>query len=266
MWKRDSYYSIPVAERMVFQEKLERVYLTYGKHIEVLTNFDFFTPNDIAYMQVDHDNGEFISAKLVCGRFWYEEDNICPIIAMTHELGHYVDLAENFNFDFPKYRSIGVFEFEVRAWEHAIKFCNDIGITDKYPHAIYAYAKTCLTGYFEGLRWEEFLNQDTFNNAMNRLMELLGLNEDIPEPEELKPKPSNPSFAEFLQSLNEARTEERAKRHQRQGNPLSWVWTWGDDEPAPKEDTRTPLERKRDMQRNRQRQIKKAMRAKKWEL
>jgi hypothetical protein len=265
MWKNKSHYVVPVQERMEFQAKLERKYLSYGKHIEVIES-SFFKPRDIAYMEIKHDTGEI---GMACGEFWYDEDNICPIIAMTHELGHYIDFTTNFDSDYPKYKDFGIFNYEVRAWEFAIEICNEIGITPKYNKEFLVYARTCLKSYFDGLPWDEYVNYDTFENAINRLMVLLGL-EEVPEkPEVFQPKDSFMEIMEAFTREKHKMERERAERHQKQGRMIAKPmfdfgdvvkFPWEEDEPQ------TPLERKREMQRKRQQNIKKAMRAKKWEL
>lgn len=260
MWKRKSYFSVPVEERMEFQAKLERLYLSYGQHIEVIQEVTERNPLDSAHMQVKHtEDGEFdvySDIFLRCGAFWYEEDNILPLVAMTHELGHFVDMTQNFN-NFYEYKGIGLFEYEVRAWEYAVKFCNELGISQKYGEQIVVYARTCLKTYFDFINshWFEYMNQETFDEGINRLVELLGLDCEPSEPEEIQPW--------WVSYKPQPVEEKRAIRHQEQGRR---VVSFNPVIETPKKKHQSPLERKREMQRNRQRQIKKAMRAKSWEL
>jgi hypothetical protein len=249
MWKRNSYYTIPVQERMEFQAKLERIYLAHGKHIEVIEE-TIFKPKDVAYMEVKHSEGMVVDTFMVCGQFWYEEDNICPIIAMTHELGHYVDLTVNHYGNFKEYREIGIFEYEVRAWEFAIEFCDAIGLTPKYGKELLTYARTCLKSYYDNLPWDEYVNQRTFDNAMKRLMIELGLEEEPEVPEELRPKPTTDSFSQFMEMWKRHVSEPPVYEFQRPKN----------------KEYKNPFERMQEQRVERQRQIKRGMRAKSWEL
>ena len=184
MWSNTvkNHYAISVEEREVYRSKLEAVIRKNGKVVNLLPRR---RGRDMAIMEVDHLRGEI---HLHCGTFWNEKDNLCPIVAMAHELGHYVDLRDNFHCIYSHYNGrLGVLQMEVRAWEYGFEFLKDI-LSDEHMKVAYVFAEKCLATYFD-YPWDHELDlmfefdgvPPTFLEAKNRIRKLVGLN---PLPEE----------------------------------------------------------------------------------
>jgi hypothetical protein len=254
MWieTKMDYFKIEREERLVLNHKLEEQYKAYGKYFEVLNNSPFFMDNRaMAYMEV---NQITLEVSFACGTFWYEEDNLCPVVAMTHELGHYIDLSENFGGRYNEYnRTLGTLELEVRAWEYGIKICEKLGLVERYKDMIFQYAHKCLGSYFNGWgigRRDHAFGFNgrrlSFEEAIQRIQQALGM-EITPQP---KPEPRDP----FLESL--ARLEELlgGGRRTAQFNPCEET------------EELTPLERVRKQKEKYRETVKKGMNVKPWEL
>ncbi|UKL30038.1 hypothetical protein [Bacillus phage PK2] len=256
MWikEKESFFRISREERQVYNFKLEELYKSYGKYIEVLEDKPnpFFMDNRaIAYLEFNHITNEM---ELKVGQFWYEEENLCPVIAMTHELGHYVDIRDNFNGDYLSYnRILGTLELEVRAWEHAIEFCKQLGILEKHSQMVYDYAVQCVGTYFSAWRLPNDSRfgftgrRPTFAEAKQRIAYALGM--EVPHEEEKQfVEPVN--LMEAWEQLKEAM---RGSRFVAEINPES-------------EEELTPLERVRKQKEKYRKTVKKGMGAKPWEL
>jgi hypothetical protein len=249
MWVKENFFKVNKEERQVFNHKLEELYKSHGHYIEVIENSPWFQDQRaIAYLEFNHRENEMT---FKCGTFWYEEENICPVIAMTHELGHYIDITENFNGDWLNYnRTLGTLELEVRAWERGIEFCKKLGL-DKYKEAILQYAHECLGSYFNAWylpndrRFNFTGRKPTFQEAMNRVRLALGL-----EPEAIREEPKN-DFLESLRRLEELIGDRRTV----QFNPCGET-----------EEELSPLERVKKRKEKYRQTVKKGMGAKTWEL
>jgi hypothetical protein len=250
MWLKTEkdYFQIAREERLELNLKLENLYKKYGKYIEVIQSSPYFMDERaIAYLEFNHIEKEMT---FKVGKFWYEEDNLCPVVAMTHELGHFIDIQENFNGDWIEYnRTLGTLELEVRAWERGIEFCRQLGILDKYSNMIFEYAEKCLDSYFSAWR----LPNDTrfnftgrkphFEEARQRVAYALGMNYEPRESNTVQPVDLWESFKELM----EAREREVAYN-------------------KPEEEEMTPLERVRKQKEKYRESVKKGMGAKQWEL
>jgi hypothetical protein len=256
MWIKKAFYQVPREERLEFNFKLEEVYKSYGKYIEIIeeTPFFFGNPDDIAYLEHNHMTGEF---HLKCGRFWFQEENLCPVVAMTHELGHYIDATQNFGGDMREYnRTLGTLEIEVRAWEFGIKVCRDMGLVNKYGQMIFDYAKECLESYFSAWSLPNDRHfgfngrRPSFTEAIQRLQQALGMEiktEYIETPKKQK------DFLDLLQELQEVMESRRVAE-----------CNLGQLELETEE--MTPLERVRKKKIEAKRNLKKSLGCKGWEL
>jgi hypothetical protein len=261
MWieTKMDFFKISREERLVFNFKLEELYKSHGKHFEVLTKpSNFFMDNRaIAYMEVNHLENE---VNFACGTFWYEEDNLCPVVAMTHELGHYIDLKENFNENYMEYnKQLGVLECEIRAWEHGIEFCKQIGIVERYGQMIFEYAHRCLSSYFNGFtaprdrRFGFTGRRPSFTEAVQRLQQALGMEINTAYIEE--PVKQSDPLSDVIARLEELLGERR--------NPVGECNLGGLDLET---EELTPLERVRKQKAKYRETVKKGMGAKSWEL
>lgn len=178
MWKNQYYYEVSVEERMVLNFRLEEAYKKRGVHITVETECNQFAPEPyMACMNYFHNIEEY---SFHCGSFWYEEQNILPVLAMAHELGHYIDVSENFYHNHKEYHStLGTRELEVRAWLHAVEVCKEIGFTRW--EVFYKYAMDCLSSYFNDpfgfmdYRWGYTGENPTLENGLMRIKEMIGI-------------------------------------------------------------------------------------------
>jgi hypothetical protein len=259
MWVNENfggaYYKVSREERQEFNFKLEEVYKSYGKYIEIIDqNPSFFgSQEDIAYLEHNHITGEFY---LKCGRFWYQEENLCPVVAMTHELGHYIDATENFGGNMNEYnRQLGTLELEVRAWERGIEICNKIGL-GKYRQMIFDYAEKCLGTYFNAWslpndRMFGFNGErPSFTQALNRIRTALGM-EVQPEPQRPE-RPQRPSLQDMWEELSR-QMEAQRRVAEVQFKPMDEL-------------ERTPLERVRYKKIQAKKNLKKSLGCKEWEL
>lgn len=164
--------------RSYFNEKLQEVYNAHGVNFMVHGKE---VGHDLAFVQYDHDTGEI---SIHCGDFWNNERDLSPVIAMAHELGHYLD-AQNFD-GFDDYSNrLGTKEMEVRAWEIGLAICMGIGLHD-FRQEILRYALDCLGTYFDG----SYLPLDvefgfkgqspTWLTASERLYRVVGLEPETP--------------------------------------------------------------------------------------
>jgi hypothetical protein len=252
MWvqtKKD-YFQIAKEERFELNYKLETLYRQHGHYIQVIENSPWFQDQRaIAYLEFNHMENEMT---FKCGTFWYEEDNLCPVVAMTHELGHFIDIKENFDGNWIEYnRTLGTLELEVRAWERGIEFCRQMGILDTYAQMIFDYAERCLDSYFSAWslpndrRFNFMGRKPSFEEARHRISNALGL--------EYKPREVQPPRDDFFESLR--RLEELiGERRTVQFNPC------GETEEM------TPLERVRKRKEKYRETVKKGMNVKPWEL
>lgn len=188
MWSEtmSNHFEINVEEREAYRSKLEAVINENGKVVHLLPAR---RGRDIAFMSVNHILGII---ELQCGTFWNEEDNLCPIVAMAHELGHYLDLKNNFNSIYSMYNGqLGVLGMEMRAWEYGFEVLKDI-LSDEHMKVAYEYAEKCLATYFHypwphelDDMWEFNGTPPTFQEAKNRLRKFVGLNPLVEEEKEL---------------------------------------------------------------------------------
>jgi hypothetical protein len=252
MWIKENHYVVSTEERQRLNVKLEEVYAQYGQVIRIERNPPSLWQDTraIAYLQCNHMTGELT---LHCGEFWEDEDNLCPVIAMAHELGHYMDVTENFFEDFTKYnQTLGTLELEVRAWEKAYYVLKAIDFN--HWEVFYSYAEKCLGSYFGGARWGGLPNDrrfnfqgksPTFTEGKNRLRSLVGM-ELIQEVEE----PQRPSIQDMWEELS---------RQFGGGRGIAQI--------QPKvEEELSPLDRMRKQKEKYRRSVKEGMGAKSWEL
>jgi hypothetical protein len=257
MWVNENfggaYYKVSREERQEYNFKLEEVFKSYGKYIEVIDqNPSFFgTQEDIAYMEHNHLTGEFY---LKCGRFWFQEENLCPVVAMTHELGHFIDATQNFNGDMRDYnKTLGTLELEVRAWEFGIKVCMDIGL-GKYKQMIFDYAEKCLGTYFNSWnlpndRMFGFTGErPSFTQALNRIRTALGMEVQPERPE----RPQRPSLQDMWEELSR-QMEAQRRVAEVQFKPLEEL-------------EMSPLERMKQKKIEARKNLKKSLGSKGWEL
>jgi hypothetical protein len=176
MWKHDNYYQVSAKERQFYDEKLREVYDQFNMNFDIMGEDPRF-PDYTAYLEHDQVTNNI---SLVCGRFWHETSNICPVLAMTHELGHYIDVTQNFGGNFEEYnRNLGTLEMETRAWEYAYHVCNAMEYTDW--DVFYQYAETCLNTYFNAWRlpldrrYQFRGNPPTKTDSLNRIRSLIGM-------------------------------------------------------------------------------------------
>ena len=146
------WVGIDVEARKNYMDKLQEVFRENG-YLDQIYILDPEYRGDVdlnysaAQLQV-RDHGLFIRI----GRFVNEQDNVLPIIALAHELGHFVDLTRNYEGSLEKYiRELGCIESEVRAWEYAMGFLHQIGLTSQYMEVAVLHAQECLNTYYNGI-------------------------------------------------------------------------------------------------------------------
>lgn len=74
------------------------------------------------------------------------------IVLLAHEIGHAIDLYENYNGDVERYRAENVLQKEQMAWDHAERLLCDFGFTEW--ERFYDHKSEGLNSYVEGLRKE----------------------------------------------------------------------------------------------------------------
>lgn len=193
MWINNNFFKVPVGERLELNYKLELAYKKRSVNFSV--DSDSFN-SETCYMQYNPKYNEY---SFICGSFWFEESNVLPVVAMAHELGHYLDVRDNFDFDLEEYfKTLGTKELEVRAWLYAIDICREIGF-NRWD-VFFRYAKHCLGTYFNDpfslndFRFGFTGQEPTFENALMRLQERIGIKkiyrkvENVPSKQVLKKK------------------------------------------------------------------------------
>lgn len=179
MWKSPEYYEVPAEVRKTYSDRIEfsfkRRGLTFNVTDETCPHTPYKTTACLNY-------NRFTQAyTFYCGEFWYEEENILPVVAMAHELGHYLDVKDNFELNMERYiRELGTLELETRAWLIAIEICEEIGFTEW--DVFLQYAKNCLVSYFNSpiifndMRYGFRGEKPTFEAAVERLEERIAEN------------------------------------------------------------------------------------------
>jgi hypothetical protein len=252
MWKTSHFFEVSVEERLEFNHKIEEAFKKRGHVIEI----DEDTPEPyIAYMNYNKFLNEF---SFGCGSFWYEERNIIPVVAMTHELGHFIDVSENFDGNIVEYhKTLGTKELEARAWFYAVEVCREIGFNRW--EVFFRYARHCLESYFNDpfgfhdFRYGFTGQSPTLENALMRLQDRIGLRFEEEKVERVEFVDAPSSFKDLfiqIQKLQEAmrRTAEVQAQIQL--------------EPEETDPMKRLLKRKREAQKS----LKKHLGAKSWEL
>lgn len=90
-----------------------------------------------------------LTLEINVGEFFNDRTNLCPIIAIYHELGHWFDINKNFNGDIHDYfnGTQGTAEMEVRAWENAVVIAYKLGFEEW--DVFYKYCEYCLGTYLK---------------------------------------------------------------------------------------------------------------------
>lgn len=245
MWKNKDYYEVSVEERLEFNHKIEEAYKKRGKYIEFVE-----TPEPaMAFMQFNHLTDE-ISFGVGTG-WWYEEENILPVIAMTHELGHYIDIHDNFNCNIYDYhRALGTLEIETRAWLYAVEVCKEIGFTRW--EVFFRYAKQCLGTYFNAPCWQDVKfgfdgESPTYEDSIMRIEQKLpDFKKELVEEVVF----SDP-FAELMRKFEQQMEAKRQKNREERINDMS---------------SKTGFEAWKEFKIEQRKKFKQCKRAKSWEL
>jgi hypothetical protein len=97
MWKHEQFFEVSVEERNLFNKRIEEAYRKRGYtiHVEDIEGI----PHS-AYINFNKLTKKY---SFVCGEYWNEETNILLVISMAHEMGHYLDITENFEGDMVNY-------------------------------------------------------------------------------------------------------------------------------------------------------------------
>lgn len=175
-WVHAHNYEVSEMEREMFNEKLLEVFDKRSVPFHV----DDSSPEPfVCSLEVNQLSG---SMRLNCGSFWNDHTNLIPIIAMTHELGHWIDLNENHNGDVRSYyKRNGTHNMEIRAWFYAVGVCRELGFTRW--NVFFNYAKHCLGTYYKDPRYVEHMNKrfgykgtytPTFEVALEYLKQVIG--------------------------------------------------------------------------------------------
>jgi hypothetical protein len=177
MWIHEDHYKVPVEERLYLESCLKSKYVLHGVYFKVDKTGDFVDYPHQACLSHDTRTKHF---DFYCGEFWNEYDNLLPVIAMAHELGHYIDLEQNFDLDLLEcIRILGTVEMEVRAWLHAVEIFKGMGFTRW--GVFFGYAEYCLSSYFsDPIHIDDFMygfkgTSPTFDEAKNRMREKIGV-------------------------------------------------------------------------------------------
>lgn len=173
MWKSEHEYIVTKEERQLFNPKIHEAYGKRGVTFEV----DMTVPEPfVCYMNHSHRDNKYSFAVGTC---WLQEENIIPIISMSHELGHYLDVRDNYDSNIKLYhKTLGTRELEARAWFYAVDVAKEIGFTRW--DVFFKYAKTCLATYFESnldfMDWRHGFEGEnpTLENALMRLQDRIG--------------------------------------------------------------------------------------------
>lgn len=202
MWLNDNRYTVPTEERLHLNNLLETAYRERGVSFEIDSEGIFVPAPYLACMVTNPLTKKF---NFHCGVYWNELNNILPVIAMTHELGHYVDVKQNFDLDLFRYmETLGTNEMEVRAWLYAVEICKEMNFN--HWSVFFRYAQQCLLSYFsEPYHWNDLrvgFNgvSPTIEDAKERLKTKI----EVPFEEEV------PDYMKRRQ-INEARMEELLK-------------------------------------------------------
>jgi hypothetical protein len=166
------YAEVSIRERLEWNNRIRAAFAKRGVSFEI----DSETPEpSVCYMNYNGETEEFTFG---CGEFWYDFTNIIPVIAMSHELGHYVDIMENFDGDVYDYDTLGINEIEVRAWLYAVDILKEIGFTRW--EAFYRYASECLDSYFSApfgfADLFRYRGDGTIEYGLQRLRDRIGMN------------------------------------------------------------------------------------------
>jgi hypothetical protein len=147
MWISSENYQVEAKERALFERRLKKEYKARGFRIEVDRKDKILSRTGEAQIVYYFATGTF---RFFCGSFWTDANNLIPVIAMAHELGHYIDYEQKGD-DMLDYMTNGkTMDKEVGAWMCAVDVLNKI----KFDHwnVFFEYAYKCLTSYYENMQ------------------------------------------------------------------------------------------------------------------
>lgn len=140
--KREFHWRTTKENFSTMFHKMLEIVDSYGAKFVVSNKYG----NDAGCVDVNEQN--FMESKILIGEKWVKNrDNALAVVTVAHELGHWVDIVENFEGSNTKYiRTIGTLEGEVRAWELAIDFLHQVGFT--FWEELNVFMEECLGSYY----------------------------------------------------------------------------------------------------------------------
>jgi hypothetical protein len=159
-----------------------------------------------------------LNREIGCGFFWFDNENIAPVMSVLHEIGHWYDETTNFEHTELYFSELGTLGMETRAWEYAIDFGVLIGF-DEWD-AFKNFASFCLGSYFND-RFGTVAFRDlvrgfhgkapTWEEAWNRIETKIAQVTGQRMSAFIEPAPEEDHFKVFLKRKQEARKQ--LKKH-----------------------------------------------------